>query len=210
MRIPAPSPVSGSLPLAPRWSRLRSTVEGLGHRVVECAARTGRRQSRRRRRRARCSGRRTAPGFPVIPAGGGRRHRLSRRLVRLTRVLACVRSGRRWPPPGRHGEPPRQSGSSGCRPEITADCQLPVHTCPLARMPKRRRLRQGRPGPGRAGRPRRRSLVRPPVRGSGAGSRAPRRSRQAPSSSRLTRSPNRCGAKPTAQRLGAAYLSLTA
>ena len=56
-RMPAPSPVATSAPVAPRWARCSSAVTRLADEPVAAAARGGRPPARCRRRRARTRGR---------------------------------------------------------------------------------------------------------------------------------------------------------
>ena len=154
-RMPAPSPVSGSAPVAPRCSRLRSAVMRLGRRCRGWPRRSGWRRTRRRRRRAR-GVRRRDPGAagtracgipPVVVAPS-----VVRRGGRLGRC-SCRRAGDDIGPGGRelqHGNRPSAAlrdavaHSAGRRPDAAAGSADPGAADQAAE-----RRRSGRPRPRR-------------------------------------------------------------
>ena len=111
VRMPAPSPTSGSAPVAPRWSRLRSAVERVLDDVVAGAP-------AHRRHEGHTAG--VVLVLAAVQAGvgglGGEARRRSRRITVLGVVRAArgtghgkVRRGRLWPRLGRISPRPSPS-----------------------------------------------------------------------------------------------------
>ena len=97
-RIPAPSPVRGSAPSAPRCSRFVERLERALDASRGSARRPGARRRRRRRRRARTRGRRGRPARSGAGVGsvGGTESRLASRRLTSQRGLSVRKGPRRF------------------------------------------------------------------------------------------------------------------